>query len=288
MPRKDKDVVRLGTLLSRLGVLAFAFYLAWLGWDALGPRKPEVGAARRQAADRLIPTILEDLRQSRGAIRSVALLHFENDPTDYITDRLRQEIEESAILDLRDRTVAEKTRNLLGLRHPGYGDTQAAVARARDLGVAGVIFGKVDTFESSKEGARLELDVRFAAASDGRLLLDRRYERTPVPSLIRMVPPDERLSRLGFIPRLLGWALAVLLLPVFTFGFIRAMVRKESNRSNALTLGIYTAAAVLLGYLLLPPNPGSWLSVAFFVALAAAAFAYSVSIMTFALRLEKT
>lgn len=287
MPREYDSVVRLGTLLSRLGTLAFAFYLAWLGWDALGPRKPEVGAARREVADRLIPTILEDLRQSRGDIRSVALLHFENDPSDYITDRLRQEIEQSGILDLHDRTVAEKARNLLGLRHRGYGDTEAAVARGRDLGVAGVIFGTVDAFESSKEGTRLDLDVRFAAVSDGRLLLDRHYDRAPTGSLINLAAGDEPLGRLGFVPRLLGWALAVLLLPVFTIGFIRAMVRKESNRSNALTLGIYTAAAILLAYLLLPPNFASWLSVLCFVALAAAAFAYNVSIMTFALRLEK-
>jgi hypothetical protein len=281
-------VLRLGTFLSRLGTLAFAGYLAWLGWEALGPRKPDISAARREVADRLIPAIVEDLRAARGDLRSVALLHFENDPSDYITDRLRQEIEQSGILDLRDRTVAEKARNLLGLRHPGYDDTAAAVAAGRDLAVAGVIFGRIHAFESGRDGSRLDMEVRFAAIDDGRLLLDRRYSKEPAGGVLSAAAAQEHFGRIGLVQRFLGWALAVLLLPVFTIGFIRAMVRKESNRSNALTLGVYTGAALLLAYLLFPPDLASWLSVALFVVLVGAAFAYNVVIMTFALKLERT
>ncbi len=56
----------------------------------------------------------------------------------------------------------------------------------------------------------------------------------------------------------------MLLLPVFTIAFIRTMVRKDSNKTNAFVLGIYTVADALLAWLLIGaaigPSEGSGLA----------------------------
>jgi hypothetical protein len=76
------------------------------------------------------------------------------------------------------------------------------------------------------------------------------------------------------------------LLPVFTIAFIRTMVRKQSNLSNAFVLAVYTAAGALLACLAGVSDFSSGWRIAFFVLLAGCAFAYNVAIMSFALRLE--
>jgi len=74
---------------------------------------------------------------------------------------------------------------------------------------------------------------------------------------------------------------------VFTISFIRAMVRKESNRANGFTLGIYTGADALLAYLLLGAGVSSVFSALLFALVVGIAFAYNVFIMTFALKMEQ-
>jgi FtsH-binding integral membrane protein len=86
--------------------------------------------------------------------------------------------------------------------------------------------------------------------------------------------------------RFLSWVVIVLLLPVFTIAFIRAMVRKESNRVNAFTLSVYTAVDALRAYLLLGAALTGWFSVLLFIIAVGAALAYNFYIMNFALRLE--
>jgi FtsH-binding integral membrane protein len=97
----------------------------------------------------------------------------------------------------------------------------------------------------------------------------------------------DSVHELGGVQRFLGWLVLVLLLPVFTISFIRAMVRKESNRANAFTLAIYTGVDALLAFLLLGASFASWLAVLLFLVVVGVAFAYNVFIMSFALKLEQ-
>ena len=90
-----------------------------------------------------------------------------------------------------------------------------------------------------------------------------------------------------WLRRLLGWLIAVLLLPVFTIAFIRTMVSKGSNRSNAFVLCVYTLADALLAWFLAGAALNSWFPVLVLIAAVIAAFLYNVSIMTLALRLEE-
>ena len=74
------------SMFSKFGTLLLAGYIAWIGWEQLGPRKPEVGALRMEAAGEAVAAVTEDLRINRGDVGSVVLVHFAGDPADYFTN----------------------------------------------------------------------------------------------------------------------------------------------------------------------------------------------------------
>jgi beta-lactamase regulating signal transducer with metallopeptidase domain len=59
--------------------------------------------------------------------------------------------------------------------------------------------------------------------------------------------------------RVLGFLVVMLLLPVCTFMFVRAMVAKRSNRVNAFMLGIYTVVDMVFAFFMVG---GSFVSMA--------------------------
>ena len=272
--------------LTQFGVLAVAAYLAWLGWVHLGPRKPEVGSLRKQVADQIVPQVVQDLRAVRQNVRTAALLHLANDPSDYVTDQLRSAIEQAGIVDLRDRTFMEKLRNLLRLRHPSFADVDSALRQGKSLSVEAVIFGRVNSHEMVSGSARLDMDLYFASVNDGQVLLNKNYQRVLTPGLLSSAVVQEQVQAIRPAQRFLGWVVIVLLLPVFTIGFIRAMVRKESNRVNAFTWTVYTAVDAVLAWLLVGAALTGWLFVLPFIIAVGAALAYNFYIMNFALKLE--
>ena len=51
--------MRLGnSLITRIGTLALAGYVAWSGWTNLKPEKPQLGEIRKDLADDVICTIV--------------------------------------------------------------------------------------------------------------------------------------------------------------------------------------------------------------------------------------
>ena len=275
-------------ILSRIGTISLALYIAWQAWDYLGPRKPEIGPVRKQVADQLIPAIVEDLRTSRQSIRSAVLLHLTNDTTDYVSDQLRLGIEQAGILDLHDRTLSEKVRTALRLKHPSYGRTDEAIAAGRSRNAPAVVFGTIHSFESYPDGAKIDLEIRLADVAKGQTIFDRRYSKDVTTSVFSGSVVKEHVGRVGAAQRFLGWVVLVLLLPVFTIGFIRAMVRKDSNRANAFALAVYTAVDAVLAYLLVGADFSSWLSILIFLIAVGVAFGYNVTVMSFAMKLETT
>ena len=274
-------------IISKVGAVALIGYIAWLAWANLGPRRPEIGPVRRELADKVIANIAEDIRASRGNVRHAAILHFSNDPSDYFTNTLRSAIDQSGVLDLRDRTVMEKARSAMNLKHPSYPATDAAVAEGRDLGVESVLYGVIHTFESYPGGAKIDVEVYLTDVSTGKPVWTKRY--TPESSAAASVTAaiQETAKSFPWFQRLLGWLIAVLLLPVFTISFIRTMIRKGSNKTNAFVLCVYTLADALLAWLLVGAALSSWFPVVVFIIAVAAALAYNIRIMTFAVRLEE-
>jgi hypothetical protein len=278
-------------LIVFVGVVLLALNIAWWAWGRFGPRKVAVGPSRRQIADQVISAIVDDLRTARQAVRSVALLHLANDPSDYVTDHLRVAIEQSGLLNLRDRTFTEKVRESLRLPQPAAESVGEAVARGRSLGVEGVIYGKVFDYWTDSRGSKIDLQIGLADVAEGKSVFERRFTKEvssggPVGLASGPLTAEEEVSKLSPATRLIAWALAVLLLPVFTISFVRTMVRKESNKANAFTLAVYTGVDALLAYSLLGLALTSWLPIALFVLAVLLAFAYNVRIMSFALKLE--
>lgn len=66
----------------------------------------------------------------------------------------------------------------------------------------------------------------------------------------------------------------------------RVMIRKESNKTNAFILDVYTLADALLAWLFIGAALNPWFPVVVFTSGVTAAFLYNVHTMVFALRLE--
>ena len=173
------------------------------------------------------------------------------------------------------------------MRQPSYATTEAAINRGKALGISAVLYGEVPRFESSPKGAVLDMQVKLISVPDARVILDRHYTRSITSGLLSQATVQERMGSVLPAQRFLGWVVIVLLLPMFTIGFIRSMVRRESNRVNAFTLITYTAVDTLLAYLLVGASLAGWGAILLFVAAVGLALAYNFRIMSFALSLEK-
>lgn len=274
--------------ISFLGVLLLAAILVALGWKHFGPQKPQLSTLRQRVADETAVALLGDLRKAcaDNSIRSVVLLPLAGDATGYVADSLRSAIEQSGALDLRGRPLDEKVRKQLNLRLDGINQLHQALTRARDPGVEGVIYGTVHAFESLGNGAKLDLELSVGAFAGSEVVFTRRYTKEFSPVLLPGGGAGGDEHRFGLGARVLAWAVAVLLLPVFTISFARATVRQQSNRANALALGVYSLVDIALALLMLGFNFSSWVGILLFLLAAAAAVAYNAFILSFALKLE--
>lgn len=275
------------SLLSKSGTVILAGYIAWLALGQLAPHKPEIGPLRMEAADEAVSAIAEDLRQNSGDGGSVLLIHFAGDPTDYFTDQLRSMLEQRGILDLQDQSFMEKTRDLANLRESTIDSPEAAIELAKPSGASGVLFGWLVKFESTPGEAFIDVEYTLADVATGETIYDGRYSNTSSASELLPAEATTFVRSFPWFKRGLGWLVIVLLLPVFTIGFIRTMVARRSNGVNAFMLAIYTVANAILAYLLVGAALAGFWSVLFFILAVVAAFAYSVRIMAFALKLEE-
>lgn len=272
-------------LLSKFGAFVMIAAIAWLGWQHLGPRKPDVSELRKDSAESAAALIAEDIRQNRGELHDVVMLHFGNDPSDYFTDTLRRRIELHGILDLRDLSFLEKVRRKLNLRIPATESAREAVKKVQKLDADGALFGTVHTFEHHPEGVNIDVDYLLVAA-DGSEVYSGRYStqeaRTAAAGAGEMRPSKTA----EWVQRGLVWLMLVLLLPVFSISFIRNMVRKRSNPQNAFVLGIYTVTdAILAWFMIGGAFTGIW-SVLLLLAAVILAMLYNIRIMGFAVQLE--
>jgi hypothetical protein len=270
---------------SKYGVVVLAGYIFWLGWVNFGPRKPELGAERRDAAQKAVESVVEQIRLNRGNVRDVILVYFKNDQTDKFTDMLRDVIEKNGVLVLRDRTVAQKVFGRLNLTQWNCPSDDVAAAIAKKRKADAVLYGTMADFESYKGGVNISLGFKLVSP-DGKVVYDGTYQSIEKPGVPAKISKTDASFDLGtFLSAFSGWVLLILLLPVFTFVFVRSTVAKRSNASNATALIIYTLADGILAWLFIGRFFGGWMW-AVFGGIVFAAFIYNVQIMSFAAKLE--
>ncbi len=106
-------------------------------------------------------------------------------------------------------------------------------------------------------------------------------------SAVETGAPVQRKPSVGFRDDIQGLrALAVLLLPVVSITFIRAMVGRQSNLANGFTLVLYTLIDGLLAYLLLGSRLTTWIGALVYLGLVAVGFGYNLWIMSMAVKLD--
>lgn len=269
------------------GTLLLAVYIAWQAWSYLGPHKPDVSPLRKEVAGEAIGQLLGDLHGNKGSLQSLAIVHLANDNTDYLSDQIRTAVEQSGLFDVVAPPLYEKAQKLLGVVVDSSPSLNSALMTAREQGAKAVLFGRVESFESYGSAAKVEMEITLANVQSREVVFSRRYSKDVGMGLSSQSSAGRSAGSWGGSSRFFAWMVVVLLLPVFTISFIRAMVRKESNRSNAFTLAIYTSVDVLLAWLVLGGPLSGWLACVEFLLAIGVAFAYNVYIMNFALRLEK-
>jgi len=279
-------------LVHRVAGLAVICGVAWLGWRHLGPQEPAIAPQRDKAADDVVAKIINDLRDNRGQMRHVALLQFAGDNSGFVTEKLRAKIEFTGLFDLEPKGLMSKVRDLLNLRTPSYSTLDQAVSEGGSLGVEGVIYGNVRRLESIDGEASWDIDVSLCDTDSRRAVMDKTYAEGGLirnASLsVQGAAVDDPVESFPWLTRILAWVLMVLLLPVFSIAFIRAAVRKKSNRVNAFVLFVYTASDAALGCLLVGAAVQTGFGIAILVGAVIPALVYNIQMLSYGVQLEES
>ena len=288
--------------LARVGVIVVAAICLWLvGREFMTPL-PEVDDARRKAADQGIDRMVAELRANAADLHHVELMHFENDPSGYVSETLRGKLMKQGGLSVRKPRMCDKIAKLFGVVNDGCAVRSEVVKTARAGTADAVIWGRVDRLENERGGATFTGDYELYDLKRNRVAYQGRIATSTVPD--KKMPLDDAKRTVAadaFLPdgssgvavlglpvhlRFLWFVVVTLLLPVFTIAFVRAMVAKKSNCVNALMLGIYTVVDLVFAFFMIGGRFSGFFSVLLFMAAGTVALIYNVALMSFALRLE--
>lgn len=258
-------------------------------WWWLGPEKPKCDTARKQAARAAVFQVAERIRVARGdGITRAAVLHLENDSSDYVTESLRERLSGGGLLDLDGTPVVEKIRNLLNLRNPGIGvdNVGEAVKYGQRHKLDAVVIGSIERFETVKGTAEITGMVKFV-----KLGADGKFVEIPIPLTNKKAPPAGRESgddpppswreTMSLPMRLLLVAVGIAIVPILLFPFLKLVMRRDSNAATALVLLLLLVIdGTIIGMLL--GTRMEFLSLAMFLVTLSAGFGYDLFMLSFA------
>ncbi len=278
----------LNDFFSKVLSLALLGIFLWFSWPYIGPHKPVLGPLRQELAEQMVVEIAEDLRLNKAGVVSAVLVHFENDPTDYISEALSQVLEQRGTFDLLGPPLPYRLRKVLNMRQPSHNASEKAAETARAEGLDAAIIGRVIGFESYQGGTKAEIEYTLVGADGGTIhkgTLSREITNTwTAPAL-----PASAASfwQSGYLQNGLVWLMVMLLLPIITIAFIRTAARKNSNSTNAFVLAVYTLLSTIAAYIIAGTGlAGIWLTI-LLLAAALISLAYNIKILSFAIKLEE-
>jgi FtsH-binding integral membrane protein len=168
---------------------------------------------------------------------------------------------------------------MLGLSQRPTSTAHEAISEGTRRDADAVLFGTLDV-----NGPVAQLDLHFADVRSG--IAQPVMIAAARPSLFSSSASEVHTNvELHIFRRWVVWAIVALLLPIFTVGFLREVVRKESNRRNFFALTVYTTVDLLLLWLLMESTSRGWRVGSVLVG-GMAVFFYNVSVMTWALKME--
>lgn len=269
-------------IFTNIVVILCIGYIFWLGWTYLGPQRSDISLERERLADRVLPAILDDIRQNRGTVREATVFHFYNDPSSYVSNSFRQSLEESGILTVSGSTFITRLRDLLQMPMPAYATLEEAIAKGREMKTESIIYGSINTFEALGDVATIDLDVYFVDMGTGRILFQQQYVRESRSIIPRDPGLEDDLARYPLFQRLVAWVFAVLSLPIITLPFLRFAANKYSTNLTLAVLSLYTLANAVLAWFLIGAKIDSWFSALLFLGALFVATIYNSKMMVFA------
>lgn len=270
-------------LMRRILVPVIAIYLGLCCWWWLGPEKPECSSERKEVARRVLEDVSIKLSDVSRAIYRIEVLHFENDPTDFVTYELRNRLMENGRFDLSGTPFFEKLFNFLNLRNDGMFNIEDARKFAKKKKLDGVVIGRLNQFELTAEGVVLD-GMLMLVQADGEGVIN-----FPLSSQIPEIAASSESSdvkSVAFFTQLSDWErlgvviLIVLLLPVLLIKLIKFVLMKESNGA---ILSVLILITVVDGFAirLLMGNEGLCGNVLIFCTLLLLAMVFNLFVFSF-------
>ena len=294
LPVPNPKTFGLGSLVARVLYFMLLFHFLWASWLDFGPEKAQLDQTRNDAVPAVTEQIANSLRENRQDIRSLTLINFAGEPTDSISDHLRQRLGSAGTFLLADRSLFDKIRRKLLLSQSETDDLGVALQRGKRNKTDAVLYGTVHTFESEKSRAMIHIEYHLVDCRTGETVYSGIYDnRADMP--LSMAIPAIISDIASAIPtdgawwlQLFGCVLIVLLLPIFTFNFLVIMAEKRSGMIKAFVLAIYIGIGVMFAWILITPNWESYTSLALFALLLVFVVWYNVQLVAFAVRQNET
>ena len=273
--------------------------IAYFAWMCFGPEKFEPSPSREKATERIVSQMMLKIRENRGEMKTALLPNFEGDKTGYFSDCLRSKIEHSGIIDVKEKPILDKIRTRLNLKLNDKLEADDIVCSAKEDGIDCVLWGTLERFEELDSGVMIKGGWGIVKSSGGKVVYTDTFEYDTITSTtakirqsVSELATDTSSSAGPFTSiawqiRVLAFLVVMLLLPVFTFMFIRAMVVKRSNKVNAFLLGIYTVVDMVFAFFMVGGSFVSTAAIIVFGISSFVAFAYNTALMSFALKLEE-
>ena len=283
--------------------LVFAVLFCVTAWYWLTPEPLPLAASRKEAADAAVKIMVEDIRVNRGAAKSAVLLHFDNDPTNYVSNALRKEILSTGILDLEEIPLIDRIRAKLHLRIPTFATLEEATNATAKAETDLVIWGQLTAFETTdSDSAVINGQYHLIDAQTmqpiftGTISTMKQEVATETVSDAQAVAVVEQATEptvsaneatIPLYARILAFVFIAILLPMITFPFFRSTAARRSNQANAVVLVLYAAIGGILAFLMIGGSFATpTLTALFFIAFIANAI-YDLAMLSFATRLEE-